>query len=84
MTGELGMVHLHVNPTDVLADHNVAQPTEVLAELVTEGRVGAATDHVSVMGYQRGGLEAWRASTAPRIVDMLRDERSDGVVLAPV
>lgn len=81
----LEMSHLHVNNADVLADRNVALPIDVLDELVAEGRVGAATArHVSVMGYQEAGLEVWRTETAPRIVEVLRDDRADGVVLAPV
>jgi D-proline reductase (dithiol) PrdB len=82
---QLVMSHLHVNPADVLADRNVALPVDVLDELVAQGRVGsAAPAHVSVMGYQQAGLEAWRGQTAPAIVELLRSQRSDGVVLAPV
>jgi len=80
----LGMVHLHVNPDDVLADHNIALPTDVLAALVADGRVGASTpSHISVMGYQAPGLDVWRNETAPAIVSLLRDQGTDGVVLAP-
>jgi D-proline reductase (dithiol) PrdB len=82
---QLVMSHLHVNPTDILADRNVALPVDVLDELVTEGRVGsAAPAHVSVMGYQEAGLDVWRTQTAPAIVELLRSQRTDGVVLAPV
>jgi hypothetical protein len=83
--GELEMTHLHVNPADVIADHEVALPLRALEALVADGIVGSsAADHVSVMGYQAAGLEVWRATTAPEIVEMLRDEGVDGVVLAPV
>jgi len=82
---ELVMSHLHVNSADVLADRNVALPIDVLDELVAEGRAGsAAPNHLSVMGYQQAGLEAWRTETAPAIVELLRDQRTHGVVLAPV
>jgi D-proline reductase (dithiol) PrdB len=81
----LGMSHLHVNPDDVLADPGVAIPLGVLNDLVAEGRVGAATpSHYSVMGFQAAGLEVWRKETAPAIVERLRQEGADGVVLAPV
>src|SRR3954454_22830729 len=81
----LAMNHLHVNSADVLADRNVALPIDVLDELVAEGRVAAAAStHVSVMGYQQAGLDVWRNETAPAIVDLLRDQRTHGVVLAPV
>jgi hypothetical protein len=84
-TAAVGMTHLHVNPTDVLADHNVALPTDVLAELAADGVVaGQTAHHASVMGYQQAGLEAWKSDTAPAIAALLRDEGADGVVLAPV
>ena len=83
--GPLVMSHLHVNAADVLADRNVALPVDVLDDLVRDGRVGAAAaNHVSVMGYQQAGLEVWRNETAPQVVELLRDDRVDGVVLAPV
>ena len=83
--GELGMMHLHVNNEDVLADHEIALPLRRLDELVADGVVGASADtHFSVMGYQEEGLEAWRTRTAPEVVEVLRTEHVDGVVLAPV
>jgi len=83
-TTELGMMHLHLNATDVLADHDIALPTRVLAELVREGTVGSSTSqHVSVMGFQQAGLAVWRNETAPSIAALLREEGADGVVLAP-
>jgi hypothetical protein len=36
------------------------------------------------MGYQQAGLEVWRRETAPAIVERLRDEGTDGLILAPV
>lgn len=84
-TRALTMSHLHVNSADVLADRNVAFPIDVLDTLVAERRVGAAApQHVSVIGYQQADLEGWREHTAPAIVELLRDQRTDGVVLAPV
>ncbi len=81
----LGMMHLHINHEDVLADPEIALPLGGLARLVAEGRVGSvAPRHVSVMGYQQAGLEVWRHETAPAIVDLLRDQETDGLILAPV
>jgi D-proline reductase (dithiol) PrdB len=81
----LGMMHLHVNPEDVLADPEIALPVGGLALLVDDGRVGAvAPSHFSVMGYQQAGLEVWRRDTAPAIVERLRAEGTDGLILAPV
>jgi D-proline reductase (dithiol) PrdB len=83
--GYLGMVHLHVRNDDVLADHDVALPIRRLHELVADGVVGsAAPSHISVMGYQEAGLEVWRTKTGPEIVSLLREQQTDGVVLAPV
>jgi D-proline reductase (dithiol) PrdB len=81
----LGMMHLHVNHDDVLADPEIALPLGGLAALVAEGRVGSvAPRHLSVMGYQQAGLEVWRRETAPAIVETLRDDGTDGLILAPV
>jgi len=81
----LGMMHLHVNHEDVLADPEIALPLGGLAALVAEGRVGSvARRHLSVMGYQQAGLEVWRTETAPAIVETLRDDGTDGLILAPV
>ena len=80
-----GMMHLHVNHEDVLADPEIALPVAGLAALAAEGVVGSvAPAHVSVMGYQQAGLDGWRAETAPAIVELLRDQGTDGLILAPV
>jgi D-proline reductase (dithiol) PrdB len=82
---DLAMMHLHINHEDVLADPEIALPLGGLAELVAEGRVGSvAPKHVSVMGFQQAGLEVWRNETAPAIVELLRDQQTDGLILAPV
>ena len=83
--GDLGMMHLHLNHEDVLADPEIAIPLGGLATLADEGRVGSvASRHVSVMGYQQAGLEVWRGETAPAVIERLRDEATDGLILAPV
>ena len=83
--GRLAMMHLHVNHDDVLADPEIALPVSGLAALAGEGVVGSvAPAHVSVMGYQQAGLEVWRAQTAPAIVELLRGQGTDGLILAPV
>jgi D-proline reductase (dithiol) PrdB len=82
--GALAMAHLHLNHADILADRNVALPVDVLAELAASGLVGGATpEHVSVMGYQERSLAAWRETTAPAILELLRRQGTDAVVLAP-
>jgi len=82
--GALGMAHLHVNPKDTLADHEVSLPLRTLDGLVREGIVGAsAPTHYSVMGYQQAGLEEWQTTTATEIVERLREEHVDALALAP-
>ena len=82
--GALGMAHLHVNPQDTLADHEVSLPLRTLDGLVRDGIVGASAPmHYSVMGYQQAGLEVWRTTTAMEIVERLRDEHVDALLLAP-
>ena len=81
---EVGVAHLHINHDDLHADPEVALPLRALDALVSEGVVGsAAANHLSVMGYQDRRLEEWRRTTAPAIVDQLRAEQADGLVLAP-
>src|SRR3954462_10373595 len=86
LTGHsIGMMHLHINNADVLADPNVALPVDGLADLAADGVIaGATARHASVMGYQQAGLEGWRSQAAPDIAAMLREDGADGVVLAPV
>jgi D-proline reductase (dithiol) PrdB len=82
--GELGMAHLHVNPADTLADHEVSLPLRTLDALVADGIVGAsAPTHYGVMGYQQAGLAEWRTKTADEIVERLRLEHVDALLLAP-
>lgn len=81
---QLAMAHLHVNDEDVLADPEITLPLRGLSDLAGEGLVGgAAPRHYSVMGFQEKGLRGWRAETAPAIVERLRDDRVDGLILAP-
>ena len=83
-SGEIGVAHLHINDEDLLADLEIALPVRGLAELATDGVIGGVVDeHVSVMGYQDRGLDAWRDATAPQVVERLRMLQSDGVILAP-
>ena len=81
---QLEVTHLHINPVDLVQDPEIALPARTLDRLVAERIVGASTaSHISVMGYQRAGLDDWRSTTGPEIVARLRDEGADGVVLAP-
>ena len=81
---DVGVAHRHINDDDIHTDPEVALPLRALDELVSEGVVGsAAANHLSVMGYQDRRLEDWRRTTVPAIIDHLRTEQADGLVLAP-
>jgi hypothetical protein len=80
----LRVAHLHINDADLVADPEVALPIGALQSLVADGVVGsAASEHFSVMGFQERDLADWRSSTAPAIVDRLKRDHVDGIVLAP-
>ena len=80
----LGVAHLHINDEDILADPEVALPMRMLDQLSDEGVVGGSVaEHVAVMGYQDRGLEHWRETTAPQVVEHLRQQGATGLVLAP-
>jgi hypothetical protein len=82
---EIAVAHLHINDEDILSDPEIALPAHLLDQLAAEGVIGSATaDHLSVMGYQERSLHAWREQTLPELVAKLRDQRADGLILAPV
>ncbi len=81
----LGVAHLHINDEDVLADPEIALPVRLLEQLAADRVVGsAATEHISVMGYQERSLEGWRDRTAGEVIAHLRSQGVDGLILAPV
>ena len=81
---DIGVAHLHINDDDIRADPEIALPARLLDQLVTEGVVGSATaEHLSVMGYQERSLAGWRDETLPELVEKLRDQQADGLILAP-
>ena len=82
--GELAVSHLHIDGADLVDDPEVALPRRTLEALVADGVVGpAASEHFSVMGYQERDLDGWRRATAPELVERLRRDRVDGLILAP-
>jgi hypothetical protein len=82
---DIAVAHLHINDEDIKADPEIALPARLLDQLVAERVVGSATaEHLSVMGYQDRSLEGWRNHTLPELVANLREQRADGLILAPV
>jgi hypothetical protein len=81
---DLAVAHLHINDEDLLADPEIALPAHLLEQLANEGVIGGAvSSHVAVMGFQDRRLKEWRHATAPEIVEHLRDQATDGLILAP-
>jgi len=82
---DIAVAHLHINDEDILADPEIALPAHLLDQFAAEGVIGSATaEHLSVMGYQDRSLQAWREQTLPDLVAKLRDQQTDGLILAPV
>ena len=75
---ELGMAHLHLNPEDLLADPEIALPMRGLSELAN-----STTKHIGVMGYQERSLRDWHRTTSVEIIEFLRGQEADGLILAP-
>ena len=81
---DLAVAHLHINDEDLLADPEIALPAHALEQLAADRVIGsAATEHVSVMGYQERSLDGWRDKTVGEVVAHLRDQAADGLILAP-
>jgi D-proline reductase (dithiol) PrdB len=82
--GEIGVSHLHINPTDALADMNILLPVTRFRELVAAGVVGGlATNAYSFMGYQGfpADLCGWKETYGPAVRDRLLAEGVDCVLL---
>lgn len=80
---DVEVTHLHYDPSDALADLDVLLPVPLLRELAEERRVQrVATRHYSVMGYQPEPAELL-ARHVPRMIETLREDEVDVVVLSP-
>jgi len=83
-SGEVQICHLHINPAFARQDLNCMMPLERLAELAASGEVGdSAPSHYSYSGYTLRPERLLR-ETVPSIVQRMRQERVDAVVLVPV
>jgi D-proline reductase (dithiol) PrdB len=80
---DIRVYHLHIDPSFAEQDLNCLLPIDRLEELVGMGAVGrAAPSHYSFMGYILEPQELLEKSI-PAIVDRLRSEAVEVVVLAP-
>ena len=77
------LYHLHINRRCAEEDINCLLPNQRLAELASRGEIGAAAPrHYSIMGYIMHP-ETLLAETIPAIIEHLRADRVDAVLLAP-
>lgn len=82
--GDIVMSHVSVNfdRTGFQRDINIAYPVDRLRELAADGVIGSVADrHYSVMGAN--DPKAWDG-LADGLVERLRQDRVDAVVLSPV
>ncbi len=81
---EVACHHLHIHTAAAEQDLNCVLPIHRLVELEEAGFIGrAATSHYSFMGYQPRDQELL-ARTVPAIIEQLRAEQVDAVLLVPV
>jgi len=80
---DIEVYHLHINPDFARRDLNCLLPVRRLADLQAAGVVGAvAPSHYSIMGYLPRPDEML-SQTVPAIIQRLKDERVDIMVLVP-
>jgi D-proline reductase (dithiol) PrdB len=83
-TADVTTYHLHINTRHPEEDLNCLMPLERLAELEEAGEIGrSAPSHYSFMGYLLRP-QVFLDQYVPRIIESLRAEHVDVVVLVPV
>jgi D-proline reductase (dithiol) PrdB len=81
---DVSFYHLHINPSYALMDLNCMLPLERLQELERAGEVGrSAPRHYSIMGYLLNPEEMLHESV-PAIIENLRQDQVDIVLMVPV
>jgi D-proline reductase (dithiol) PrdB len=82
-TGQVSISHLHYNHEDALADLDVLLPLPLLRRFAAEGEIGGLTPrHYSFMGFQLNPKELLD-NYLPDVVETLREDGADAVVLTP-
>lgn len=80
---KVALHHLHIDRRPAQKDLDVLLPLRRLGELVQEGMVGeVAPRHISMMGYVLKPAQLVE-ETAPAIVEVLKEDEVDAVVLVP-
>jgi D-proline reductase (dithiol) PrdB len=81
---DVSINHLHINPAPALQDLNCMLPLQRLQELESMGEIGhSAPRHYSIMGYLPNPEQMLRESV-PAIIEHLRQDQVDIVLLVPV
>jgi D-proline reductase (dithiol) PrdB len=80
---DLEIYHLHIDPAFARRDINCLLPIQRLNELGESGEIGeAAESHYSIMGYLPKPDEMLEKSV-PAIIQRLKDEQVDVLILIP-
>jgi D-proline reductase (dithiol) PrdB len=83
ITKDVEIYHLHINPAYARNDINCLLPIQRLNELEDAGEIGSAAEsHYSIMGYLPKPVEMLEKSV-PAIIQGLKDEHVDVLVLVP-
>lgn len=83
---DVGVSHLHVNPASIMEDINVLLPFDRFREFANEGRIGSLAENgYSFMGFQGYPPDPseWVQEYAPQIIERLKAEHVDCVLLTP-
>ena len=81
---DVEIYHLHIDPAFARKDINCLLPIHRLEKLAKNGEIGSVADvHYSIMGYLLQPEEMINSSV-PAIVQRLKDEQVDVVILVPI
>jgi D-proline reductase (dithiol) PrdB len=81
---EVRFYHMHIDPSYAMQDLNCLFPTQRLQEMETSGRIGQVSPrHYSIMGYILNP-ERLLSETVPALIQNLKEDQADVVVLVPV
>lgn len=83
---QVGVSHLHYNTAAAMEDINILLPINRMKELAATGRIGSLADSAySFMGYQGypPNTKSWKEVYAPQVIDQMRKEAVDCVLLTP-
>jgi hypothetical protein len=79
---QLAFAHEHYDHTAVNADPQVLLPLVHLQDMVREGKIGALTSVVSLMGYQPDVSRVLH-ETIPAVLQAMKAEQADAALLVP-